>query len=113
MVEGLRHVLVEQQLVLGQHTVLRAAQKPHHTLGGQLACGTGGLSELSLQPAMWVDTGQGAHSCSPLWMLMQLGSYLWMRPCTWSGRAGGNSKELSRGSRCFWLMNLVRCSLVI
>lgn len=45
--------------------------------------------------------------------LMLLGLYLSMRFCIWLGRVGGNSKELRRGFRCFWLMNLVRCFLVM
>lgn len=57
--------------------------------------------------------GKGFLWSSPLCTLMPLGSYLSMRPCTWSGRAGGNSKELRRESLCFWLMNLVKCSLVM
>lgn len=57
--------------------------------------------------------GPSFPQSSPRCTLMPLGSYLSMRPCTWSGRAGGNSRELSLESRCFWLMNLARCSLVI
>ena len=49
MVERLGHVVVQQQLVLGQHTVLRPAEKPHHALGGQLAWGT-----------MWLSPGGSA-----------------------------------------------------
>ena len=41
MVERLRHVVVQQQLVLGQHAVLWPTEKPYHALGGQLAWGTG------------------------------------------------------------------------
>ena len=55
MVEWLGHVVVQQQLVLGQHTVLRPAEKPHHALGGQLAWGTGWLS--GLQPSCGAGKG--------------------------------------------------------
>lgn len=33
MIERLGHILVNQQLVLDEHAVLRPTEKPHHALG--------------------------------------------------------------------------------
>ena len=116
MIQGLCHVLVEQQCIVVQHTVLWATEKPDHALWRQLACETVDSKQSRLQ--LGSQGGMrlqevGVPRSSPLCTLMPLGSYLSMRACTCSGRAGGKSKELRRESRCFWLMNLVRCSLVM
>lgn len=51
MVEWLSHVVVEKQLVLGQHAVLGPTEEPHHALRGELAWGR------------WA--GQSCQGCSP------------------------------------------------
>lgn len=49
MIQWLCHVLVGQQGIMGQHTVLWSTEKPDHALWRQLACKTVGSKQSWLQ----------------------------------------------------------------